>query len=45
LYKLIKKEAKRWLSVDVAEKEAQHIRVEEAQASLQQFRSKENPDL
>lgn len=44
LYKLIKKEAKRWLSVDVAEKEAQYIHVEEAQASLQRFRNKDNSD-
>lgn len=43
LYKLIKKEAKIWLGVDVAEKEAQAIDVEQAKKSLRQWeRDKED---
>jgi hypothetical protein len=35
LHKLIKKEAKRWLGVEVAEKEGDRINIERAQESLQ----------
>ena len=38
LYKLIKKEAKQWLKIDVAEKEAQHIQVERAQKSIEAWK-------
>lgn len=43
LYKCIQDEAEKWLHVRVAEKEAQHIQVERAQASLRQWQ-KDHPE-